>query len=59
MVCLVSPLHAQFFCFGTYFVYCLLCLCRSLCDIKQHGGTRYFRVCLHKDAGNYGSNVFR
>lgn len=28
-------------------------LCRSLCDIKQHGGTRYFRVCLHKDTGNY------
>lgn len=34
---------------------CALCLFRSLCDIKQHGGTRYFRVCLHKDAGNYRS----
>lgn len=31
----------------------LLCLCRSLCDIQQHRGTRYFRVCLHKDAGKY------
>lgn len=39
--------------YWTNFVSCLLCLCRSLCDIKQHRGTRYFRVCLHKDAGNY------
>lgn len=31
----------------------LLCLCRSLCDIQQHRGTRYFRVCLHKDTGKY------
>lgn len=41
------------------FVSGLLCLCRSLCDVKQHGGTRYFRVCLHKDAGNYRSWIFQ
>lgn len=33
-------------------------LCRSLCDIKQHRSTRYFRVCLHKDAGNYRNIYF-
>lgn len=57
MVCLLGvPLfHAELFQFWTNRVSCLLCLCRSLCDIKQHGGTRYFWVCLHKDAGNYTS----
>lgn len=41
--------------FGPFFsfLFCFLCLCRSLRDIKQHRGTRYFRVRLHEDAGNY------
>ena len=42
-----------------WFVSCFLCLCRSLCDIKQHRGTRYFRVRLHEDTGKCRTSMLR